>query len=90
MILLGNNIFCKSSVLHYALGSSTKTTHLVRKLVCGVFKKEIFKKGPCQVTLTGYAPRSVGKQAEVKYINIDVVARSAIISKFYYTGCSTS
>lgn len=42
MVLLRNNIFCKSSVLHYALGSSTKTTHLVRKLVLGVFKEEIF------------------------------------------------
>ena len=84
MTLLGNNIFCKSSVLHYALGSSTKATHLVRKLVCGVFKEEIFKKGPSQVTLSGYAPRNVGKQAEVKYTNIDVVAKSTIISKFYY------
>jgi len=83
MILLGNNIFCKSLVLRYALGSSTKTTHLVRKLVLGVFKEEIFKKGPCQVTFTGYSPRYLGKQTEIKYDNIDVLAKSTIISKFY-------
>lgn len=83
MVLLGNNVYCKASVLHYALGSSTKTTHLVRKLVLGVFKTEIFKKGLCQVTLTGNVPR-LGKQPGAKYYNIDVSARSAIISKFLY------
>ncbi|XP_067212200.1 uncharacterized protein [Linepithema humile] len=79
MILLGNDIFCKSLVLHYALGSSSKTTHLVRKLVLGVFKEEIFKKGPHQVTLTGYSPRNIGKQTEIKYDNIDIIARFTII-----------
>jgi len=85
MILLGNNLFCKSSVQRYALGSSTKTMHLVRKLVLGVFKEEIFKKGPCQVTLIGYSPRYLGKQinTEIKYDNIDVLTKSTIISKFY-------
>lgn len=82
MVLLRDGIFCKSSVLHNALGSSTKTTHLVRKLVLGVFKEEIFKKGRNQITLTGNSPRFLGKQSEVKYDNIDVSARSAIISKF--------
>ncbi|RLU21742.1 hypothetical protein DMN91_006118 [Ooceraea biroi] len=77
MVLLRNGVFCKSSVLHNALGSSTKTTHLVRKLVLGVFKKEIFKKRSIQVT--GNTPRSVEKQPGAKYDNIDVVARSAII-----------
>lgn len=81
MVLLKNDIFCKSSVLHYALGSSSRITHLVRKLVLGVFKKEIFKKGNNQVTLTGCAPRFVGKELQATYDNIDVLARSAIISK---------
>jgi len=81
MVLLRNDVFCKSSILHYALGSSTKPTHLVRKLILGVFKEEIFKKGPYQVTLTGNSPRTVEKQRGVKYYNIDVVARSAIIRK---------
>lgn len=82
MVLLRNGIFCKSSVLHKALGSSTKITHLVRKLVLGVFKEDIFNKECNQITLTGNVPRSVGKQPDAKYDNIDVLARSAIISKF--------
>lgn len=83
MVLLRNNIYCKSSVLSYAIGSSSKTTHFVRKLILGVYKKEIFKKGSIEVTLTGRAPRTSEKQRETKYCNIDPVAKATIIGTFF-------
>lgn len=82
MVLLRDNVYCKSSVMSLAFGCSSKTTHLVRNLVLGVFKKEIFSRGINEVTLTGHAPRATGRQRGTQYCNIDFVARSAIISKF--------
>lgn len=49
MVLLQNNTFCKKKVYDYAVGSSTVASHLARRLLEGVFKKEALLKS----TFTG-------------------------------------
>jgi len=46
-------------------------------------KKRFLRKALAKLRFIGYSPRYLEKQTEIKYDNIDVLAKSTIISKFY-------
>lgn len=75
MVLLKNRTFCRKKVLEMALGSSTKSSHMARRLLEGVFKNDALIKS----TLTGQAPKSLGKERQSqKYDCLDSQARKDI------------
>jgi len=80
MVMLRDEVYCRQSVLCEALGASSKTSHLVRRLLLGVFKKDVIY----HVTLTGQAPRAAGREqnASKQLLSLDNKAKVAIISEF--------
>lgn len=79
MVDIGNNIYCRQTILNMALGSSTKPTHLARKLLEGVFTLQTLLAS----TLTGMSPRAQGKERQQQNVMaLDIQARLAIIGRF--------
>ncbi|XP_036138740.1 uncharacterized protein LOC118644383 isoform X1 [Monomorium pharaonis] len=76
MILLINDVYCRKRIWMSALGNSKAVTHLARRLIVGVFKKEKLLK----CTLSGQPPRAQGKERQNEEIEgLDVRAKDAII-----------
>ncbi|XP_036139166.1 uncharacterized protein LOC105834482 isoform X2 [Monomorium pharaonis] len=75
MVHLQNNIFCKRKVLRYALSSSSQATHIARKLLDGVFKKEALLK----CTFTGQPGRAQIKCRQEVVEPMHQRAKNAII-----------
>ncbi|XP_036140801.1 uncharacterized protein LOC118644941 [Monomorium pharaonis] len=76
MVLLINDVYCRKKILMSALGNSKAVTHLARRLIVGVFKKEKLLK----CTLSGQPPRAQGKERQNEEIEgLDVRAKDAII-----------
>lgn len=80
MILLRDRIYCRRSVLLTALGHDCKSSHIVRRLLERVFKIEAIM----NATVTGQAPRSVGRDNSAQIVPLDGRAKIAIISKHFY------
>lgn len=78
MVHLADGIYCKKKVYDAALGASKASTHLVRRLIKGVFKEEIL----LECTATGQAPRGVGRDNQREEIfSLNPRARKAIIGE---------
>ncbi|XP_036141533.1 myb-like protein X isoform X1 [Monomorium pharaonis] len=76
MVLLINDVYCRKKIWMSALGNSKAVTHLARRLIVGVFKKEKLLK----CTLSGQPPRAQGKERQNEEIEgLDVRAKDAII-----------
>lgn len=82
MVMLRNKIYCHQLVLCAALGASSKASHLVRRLLLGVFKQDAI----CHTTLTGRAPCAAGynQNVSVQLFPLNDKAKNAIISRFHY------
>jgi len=80
MVMLRDEIYCRESILREALGASSKASHLVRRLLLGIFKKDTIY----HITLTGRPPRAAGRvqNASERLFPLDEKAKIAIISKF--------
>jgi len=75
MVHLKNNIYCRKRILTNALSVSKQVTHLLRRLIEGVFKIEKI----VNCTLTGQSPRSQGKERkDQEYYSLDYKAIMAI------------
>lgn len=74
MILLLNDIYCKRIIHDNAIGASTKQTHVVRRLLDGVFKREALLKCTC----TG-KPSAMAAKLPKKPQALDHTAKNAII-----------
>ncbi|XP_074097827.1 uncharacterized protein LOC141526662 [Cotesia typhae] len=75
MIKLAGETYCKSRDYDLAISASTQASHLVRRLITGVFKPS----GYLQATFTGQAPRAhkIKDPKQIKPLNI--TAKNAII-----------
>ncbi|XP_075162647.1 uncharacterized protein LOC142235280 [Haematobia irritans] len=62
MICIGNNIYCRAIIHNMALGTSHKASHVARKLLEGVFKRNVLKKA----TLTEQPPRAQGLETQLE------------------------
>ncbi|XP_036138578.1 uncharacterized protein LOC105832315 isoform X2 [Monomorium pharaonis] len=80
MILLRDGIFCRQSVLLAALGHACKASHIVRRLVQGVFKIETIM----NATVTGQAPRATARDKSMQTVPLDGKAKMAIINEHFY------
>lgn len=80
MILLHDGIYCRQSVLLTALGHACKASHIVRRLIQGVFKIEAIM----NATVTGQAPRAGVQDKSVQTVPLDGKAKMAIISQYFY------
>ncbi|XP_071579376.1 uncharacterized protein [Temnothorax nylanderi] len=76
MIHLKNNVYCRNAIYYAALGNCHRSSHMVRRLLTGVFKKEAL----INCTLTGQTPRSQGKNRQnVKVSCLHPIAIKAIV-----------
>ncbi|XP_075151180.1 uncharacterized protein LOC142225289 [Haematobia irritans] len=76
MICIGNNIYCRAIIHNMALGTSHKASHVARKLLEGVFKRNVLKKA----TLTGQPPRAQGLERQLEPVfALNYRAREAIV-----------
>ncbi|XP_067208077.1 uncharacterized protein [Linepithema humile] len=74
MVLLQDGVFCNERVLEVALSSSHKASHIVRRLIVGVFKLESLK----DCTFTGASHRGVHENKDdITCLNLH--ARNSII-----------
>lgn len=79
MIHLVDGIYCLKSVYNEAVSISKQRTHLVRKLIPGVYRPETI----LGATLKGQSIRNKGRASlNVRQNCLDIPAREAIISKF--------
>lgn len=79
MVKLCNSTFCKKSVLSNALSNSNKVSHLVGKLIPGVFTKEAIMRA----TLTGKRPPAAGRStAPVDQTGLHPTAVNDILCKY--------
>lgn len=60
MVHLKNNFYCRNRIYYSALANSHRSSHIARRLLIGVFKKEAF----INCTLSGQNPRSQGKDKQ--------------------------
>lgn len=75
MIHLKYNVYCRKRIFDSALSVASQVTHLIRRLIEGVFKIE--KLLDC--TLTGQSPRTQGKEKINKqFDSLDFTAKMAI------------
>lgn len=75
-MLIKDGVYCKRRILESAKGVSFKASHLVRRLLEGVFKPEAL----LQSTVSGRAPRAQGKERQSQHVDpLNVTARNAII-----------
>lgn len=68
MVSIGNGVYCKKTILDSALKVATKPSHLVRRMLTGVFKEEAI----ATCTLTGRKPIAAGTnnyEGEVHCLN---------------------
>lgn len=79
MILLVNGIYCKRKFHDSAMGASSKLTHLVRRLLEGVFKRDALLNSTC----TG-KPSAAAAKASHKPDTLDNTAKEAIIGIVIY------
>jgi len=78
MVHLKNNYYCRNATYYSALGNSHRSSHIARRLLTGVFKKETLIK----CTLSGQPPRSQGKNRQsVKVSCLHPLAINPIVSK---------
>ncbi|XP_071578751.1 uncharacterized protein [Temnothorax nylanderi] len=83
MIHLKNNFYCRNAIYYAALGNCHRSSHIVRRLLTGVFKKEAL----INCTLTGQTPRSQGKNRQnVKVSCLHPIAINAIVDFSLYYG----
>lgn len=74
MVPLMNGIYCKRRIRDSAIGGSSKLSHLVRRLLDGVFTREAIM----QCTCTG-KPGAATAKSDKKPEALDDTARNAII-----------
>lgn len=80
MVLLKDGVYCKHRILESARGVSCKASHLVRRLIEGVFKPQAI----LQSTVSGRTPRAQGKERQQQHvIPLNVTAKNAIIGNVY-------
>lgn len=76
MVHIGNDIYCRRNVMEMAMGSSHRATHVARKLIEGVFRRE----SVLHLTLSGLPARAQGKQRQnVRVFMMNLTARNAIV-----------
>lgn len=78
MVHLKNNFYCRNAIYYAALGNSHRPSHIVRRLLTGVFQKEALINN----TLTGQSPRAQGKDRQnVKMSCLHPFVINAIVGK---------
>lgn len=75
MVLLENDIFCKSRMLETALATAKKASHIVRQLIPAVFKPEAIVRS----MLKGQSPRMTKEQNPPVQVDCLHGAKDAII-----------
>ena len=76
MVLLDKGIYCKTAIYEEALHTSSKTSHMIRRLMTGVFNPKELE----NVTASGQAPRAVPTELKKeKYELLHPDAKQVII-----------
>lgn len=83
MVKLVGEIYCKSRDYDLAISGSTQASHLVRRLITGVFKPS----GYLQATFIGQAPRAHKSKNPKQIKPLNITAKNAIIGEWIITFC---